>query len=97
MQLGCAADDAVLHVGNDDRAVTCALFGIAFDEAVIQEAVEAVVPASRIEPQQVIAQQRQFFLLAECPHIAEARPRTKGIFVWQVKTPLGGPRGSVES
>ena len=38
--------------------------GIAFDEAVIHEAMKAIVTAGAIEPQQMIAQQRQFFLLA---------------------------------
>ena len=81
MQFGRAADDAVLHVGDDDGAVVGAFRGIALDEAVIEIAVEAIVAAFRVEPQQVIAQQRQFFLLAQGPHIAKARPRPVGIVV----------------
>ena len=58
-----------------DRAVVRAFGGVALDELVIHEAVETVVAAFAVEPQQVIPQQRQLFLLAQGPHIAKARPR----------------------
>ena len=53
-----------------DRAIVGAFGGIALDEAVIHEAVKAVMAASAIEPQQMIAQQRQLFLLAQGPDAA---------------------------
>src|SRR5690349_12761967 len=65
MQFGRAPDHAILKEGNDDRAVIGALLGVTLDEAVVQEAVETVAAAVAVEPQQVIAQQRQFFLLAQ--------------------------------
>ncbi len=68
MQLRRAPYHAVFEIGNDDRAVVGAFRGIAFDEAVIHEALEAVMTAYVIEPQQMIAQQRQFFLLAQGPN-----------------------------
>jgi hypothetical protein len=46
-----------------DRAVIGAFLGVALDETVIHEAMETVAAADAVEPQQVIAQQRQFFLL----------------------------------
>jgi hypothetical protein len=33
----------------------------------------------------VIPQQRQLLVLAQRPHIAEARPRTISVFVWHFK------------
>ena len=63
MQFRSATDHAIFDVGNDHRAVIGASGGIAFDETVVEKPVEAVVPALGIEAQQVIAQQRQFFLL----------------------------------
>ena len=81
---GCAAHHAVFHIGDDDRAIARAFFGIALDEAVVQEAIEAIAPAFGIEPQQMIAQERQFLMLAEGPHIAEAWPRIESVLVWQV-------------
>ncbi len=79
MQLGRTAHDAVFHVGDDDGAVAGAFGSVALYEAVIQEAVEAVMAAGGIEPQQMVAQQRQFFVLAQRPHIAKARPGTESI------------------
>src|SRR5579859_47978 len=87
MQLGRAAYDAVFHVGHDDRAVVGTLLGIALDEAFIDDAVEAVATAVRIEAQQVIAQERQLFLLAQGPNVAKARPRAMEGVVWHVKSP----------
>jgi len=57
MQLRRAANQAVFDVGDDDRAVFGASDSIAFNEIVIEEAVEALMPACRIEPQQMIAYQ----------------------------------------
>jgi hypothetical protein len=56
MQLRRAANHPALHVGNDDRAIVGTFGRIAFDKTVIEIAVETVVAALRIEPQQVIAQ-----------------------------------------
>ena len=73
MQFRRAAHHAVLDIGDDDGAIVGAFRGIAFDEAVIHEAVEAVMTALRIEPQQMIAQQRQFFLLTQRPNVAPGK------------------------
>ena len=56
MQLRRAANRVVFDVGYDDRVVFGASGSIAFNEAVIEEAVKAIMPACRIEPQQMIAQ-----------------------------------------
>jgi len=64
MQLSRAAHHAVLDIGDDDGTVVGAFRGITFDKTVIHEAVEAIMTASPIKPQQMIAQQRQLFLLA---------------------------------
>jgi hypothetical protein len=85
MQLRRAANHAALHVGDDDGAIVGALGGIALDKTVIEETVEAIMAALRIEPQQVIAQQRQFLLLAQGPNVAKARSRAVGIIVCHVK------------
>ena len=68
MQFGCAPNHAVFKEGDDGRAVIGAFLGVALDEAVVHEAMEAVATAVAVEPQQVIAQQRQFFLLAQRAH-----------------------------
>ena len=81
MQFRRAPHHTVLDVGDDDGAVVGAFGGIALDEAVIHEAMEAVMAACRIEPQQVIAQQRQFFLLAQRPDAAPGRGRRDSVFV----------------
>ena len=65
MQFGRAANHAVLEKGDDGRAVIGAFLGVALDEAIVHEAMETVAAAVAVEPQQVIAQQRQFFLLAQ--------------------------------
>ena len=51
MQLGCAAHHAILDVGDDDGAVIGALFGVTLDEAVVHEAVEAIMAAGSIQSQ----------------------------------------------
>lgn len=56
MQLRRAANRVVFDVGYDDRVVFGASGSIAFNQAVIEEAVKAIMPACRIEPQQMIAQ-----------------------------------------
>ncbi len=63
MQFRSASYHAVFEISDDDGAIIGAFCGIAFDEAVIQEAMEAIATAFRVEPQKMIAQQRQFFLL----------------------------------
>ena len=68
MQFGCTAHHAIFEIGDDDRAVVGAFLGVTFDEAVVHEAMKAIMAAGAIEPQQVIAQQRQLFLLAENPN-----------------------------
>src|SRR3982074_2438591 len=52
MQFRRAAYHAILEIGDDDRAIGGALRGIAFDETVIHEAVEAIMTALPIEPQE---------------------------------------------
>src|SRR5205085_4636390 len=68
MQLGSAAHHAIFDIGNDQRAVVGAFFGVTLDEAVVHEAMEAIMAAGAVEPQQMVAQQRQLFLLAESPN-----------------------------
>jgi len=63
VQLRRASDDAVLEIGDDDGTVAGAFGGVALQEAIIHEAVETVVAALGIKPQQVIAQQGQLFVL----------------------------------
>src|SRR5262249_34080118 len=78
-------------------AVAGASLGIALDEAVIEKSVKAVVAALRVKAQQVIAQQRQFFPLAQGTHVAKPRPRAETISVLHVNAPLRSPRGGVTS
>ena len=73
MQFGRTANHAVLKERDDHCAVIGALFGVALDEAVVHEAMEAIMPAVAVEPQQMIAQQRQFFLLAQRPDTAVSK------------------------
>src|SRR5436190_18584359 len=68
MQFGSTTHHAILEIANDDRAVIGAFFGVTFDEAVVHEAMKAVMTAGAVEPQKVIPQQRQFLLLAENPN-----------------------------
>ena len=91
MQLRRAAYHAVFEIGDDDRAIVGAFRGIAFNEAVIHEALEAVMTAHAIEPQQMIAQQRQFLLLTQDPNIALGTCRMGEILIGHVITPLGWP------
>src|SRR5262249_33954027 len=64
---------------------------------VVHIAVEAIMPGLGIEPQQMIAQERQFLVLTQGSHIAKTGPRTERVFVWHFKLLLEGPRGGVES
>ena len=73
MQFGRAAHHAVLEKGDDDGAIIGAFLGVALDETVVHEAMKAIMAAGAIQPQQMIAQQRQFFLLAESPDRALVR------------------------
>ena len=86
MQFRGAAHHPILDIGDDDGAIMRAFFGITFDKAVVDEAVEAIMAASMVEPQQVIAQQRQFFPLAQRPH--RARDTEAGMISVHVKNPL---------
>src|ERR1700733_4670100 len=97
MQFRRTTHHAVFDISDDDRAILSAFCGIAFDETVIHEAVEAIATALRIEPQQMIAQQRQLLLLAQRSNAAPGQRRTEDLFVAQGITPLGSPRGGVES
>ena len=63
MEFSSASNHAIFDVGNDHRAVIGASGGVASNETVVEKPVEAAVPALGIEAQQVVAQQRQFFLL----------------------------------
>ena len=65
MQLGRPAHHAFVQVCNNDGAVIGALFGVALDKTVVHEAVKAIMAAAAIQPQKVIAQKRQFLLLAQ--------------------------------
>src|SRR6478752_9698272 len=91
MQFRCTAYHAVFEISDDDRAIVGAFRGIAFDEAVIHKAVEAIMTARVIEPQKMIAQQRQFLLLAQDPNVAPGKRRTGDILIGHVITPLGWP------
>src|SRR6478609_8682133 len=96
MQFGGAAYHAVLDIGNDQRAVVGAFFGVTLDKAVIHEAVETIMAAGTIQPQKVIAQKRQLFLLAESPNGALG-PDRSGSLVGHIITPRENPRGGVDS
>src|ERR1700742_1926946 len=80
MQFGGATHRADPEVGYDDGAIMRAFFDIALDEAVIHEAMEAVVAAGAIEPQQMIAQQGQFLWAQDSNDILG---RTGDLFVVQ--------------
>jgi len=60
VQLGGRVHLAVLKVADNDDAIVQTADGISDDEVLIDRAVEAIAPAPRIEPQQVVAQKRQF-------------------------------------
>src|SRR4249920_2375325 len=97
MQLGCAPDHAVFKKGDDGRAVIGAFLGVALDETVVHEAMETVAAAVAVEPQQVIAQQRQFFLLAQRAHAGVGeRGRDMGE-IHVLNSSERSPRGGVES
>ena len=77
MQLRRSAHHTVLDVGDDDSAVAGAFRSITFDEAIVHHAMEAIATALSIEPQQMIAQQRQLFVLAQRPNAALKGPPGK--------------------
>src|SRR5664279_1074304 len=91
MQFGCAMHHAAFDISDDDGVIAGAFGGVALDETVVHEAIEAVMTALRIEPQQMIAQQRQLLLLAKRPHAPLGKRRTGNVFVSHVKSPLGWP------
>ena len=68
VQFGRSPHYPVLEVGDNDRAIVGAFFGIALNEAVVDEAMKAIIAARSIKPQKMIAQQGQFFVLAERPY-----------------------------
>jgi hypothetical protein len=70
MQFRSTANHAVFKISNHDGSVVRAFFRVTPDEAVVHKAMEAVMAARMIEPQQMVAQQRQFFLLAQSPNNA---------------------------
>src|SRR5947208_8376891 len=97
MQLGCAPNPAVFKEGDDGRAVIGAFLSVALDEAVIHEAMEAVAAAGAVKPQQVIAQLRQFFLLAQRAHAGVGERGRNQSEVHILNSSERSPRGGVES
>src|SRR3954447_26613514 len=65
MQFRRTPNHAIFKEGDDGRAVIGAFLGVALDEAVVHQAMETVAAAVAVEPQQGIAQQRPFVLLAQ--------------------------------
>src|ERR1700761_5197314 len=59
MQFGRAAHQAILEIGDDNSAVAGASLGVAPDKTIAQKAVEAIMTAGGIQPQQMVAQQPQ--------------------------------------
>src|SRR6476620_10173128 len=97
MQFGGAPNNAIFKEGDDRRAVIGAYFGVALNEAVVHEAMETIAAAVAVEPQQVIAQQRQFFLLAQRAHAGVGeRGRNMGE-IHVLNSSERSPRGGVES
>ena len=88
MQFGRAPHHTILEIGDNDGAVVGALFGIALDKTVIHLAIEAIAAARTVKPQQMIAQQRQFFVLAKRPDVAPGTRPAHEISVVHVQTPL---------
>src|SRR5947207_774413 len=97
MQFGCAPNHAVFKEGDDGRAVIGAFLGVALDEAVVHEAMETVAAAIAVEPQQVIAQQRQFFLLTQRAHATISERGRNHSEVHILNSSERSPRGGVES
>src|ERR1700690_2574545 len=91
MQFRSTSHRPAFEIGNDDSAVACTFCGIAFDEAIVHEAVEAVMATFPIKPQKMIAQQRQFFLLTQRSNGALGSRRTDDVLVAHIKSPLGWP------
>src|SRR5258708_9669819 len=91
MQFRGTPHHAVFEISDDDGAIFGAFRGIAFNKTVVQDAREAVARALGIEPQKMIAQQRQFFLLLQRPDVAPGTRRTGRVLVVHFITPLGNP------
>ena len=89
MKFRSTANHAVLEISNHDRSVVRAFFRVTLDEAVVHEAVEAVMTARMIEPQQMIAQQRQLLLLAQGPNLGCGERRADEFLVAQILAPPG--------
>ena len=96
MQFRRPPNHAVFKEGDDSRAVIGAFLGVALDEAVVHEAMEAVATAVAVEPQQVIAQQRQFFLTQRAHATISERGRNHSE-VHILNSSERSPRGGVES
>src|ERR1700692_2231229 len=89
MQLRSPSDHAAFDIDDDYRAIIGTFRGIVFDEAVVQKSVKTVTQALRVEPQQMIAQQRQFLLLSQGANGAHRKRRPGVMLVVHGKTPLG--------
>src|ERR1700722_3235761 len=97
MKLRCTPHHAVFEIGDDNGPVARAFFRVTLDEAIVQEAVKAIMPALVIKPQQMIPKQWQLFLPAQRSNNATGNRRTRNVLIVHVQSPLGGPRGGVES
>ena len=84
MKLRRAANHTVFEITDDERPIARAFFGIALDETVVHEAVKAVMPALVIKSQQMIPEQRQFFLPAQCANGPSGRYRMRRLVVVHV-------------
>src|SRR5579871_5371111 len=94
MKFRRASDDAIFEVSDDEGSVVSAFGCVTLDETVIHIAVKTVVATMVIEPQQMIPEQRKLFLLAQRPNGAFG---SRGVVVAHFQSPLGSPRGGVES
>src|SRR5690242_5302801 len=97
MQLRSTSNLPVFEIRNHDGPVARALRRIALDEAVMHKAVEPIVAALGIKPQQMITQLGQFFISGKRANRASCNRGTENVSIAHVETPLGSPRGGVES
>src|ERR1700722_16817030 len=88
---------ATFEIGDDNGSVARAFLRVALDEAIVHEAVKAIMAALVIKPQQMIPQQRQLFLPGQCSKDAIGKRRTRHALVAPGQSPLGSPRGGAES
>jgi hypothetical protein len=85
VQFGRAPHHAILEVGDNDRAIVGAFFGVALNEIIVDEAKKAIMAARLIKPQKMITQQGQFFVLAERSYGTSSTRRTDKASVVHVK------------